>query len=82
MYICRIPQKPAVPSFAFSFEVQAMRKSSLADFERRPNFASIPDYATFFEFAAQQDILQVFDSFRMGDLFQASVSLVSGVSCI
>merc|ERR1719443_2157152 len=33
-------------------EAQAMRKSSLADFERRPNFASIPDYATFFEFDA------------------------------
>ena len=24
----------------------------MADFERRPNFASIPDYATFFEFDA------------------------------
>merc|ERR1719379_1143976 len=33
-------------------EAQAMRKASLADFERRPNFATIPDYATFFEFDA------------------------------
>jgi tetratricopeptide (TPR) repeat protein len=33
-------------------EAQAMRKASLADFERRPNFAMIPDYATFFEFDA------------------------------
>merc|ERR1719333_1551637 len=33
-------------------EAQVMRKASLADFERRPNFATIPDYATFFEFDA------------------------------
>merc|ERR1719324_948273 len=33
-------------------EAQAMRKASLADFERRPNFSTIPDYATFFEFDA------------------------------
>merc|ERR1719231_1245490 len=33
-------------------EAQVMRKASLADFERRPNFAMIPDYATFFEFDA------------------------------
>jgi len=33
-------------------EAQAMRKASLADFARRPNFEMIPDYATFFEFDA------------------------------
>merc|ERR1719231_1092503 len=33
-------------------EAQELRKASLADFERRPNFAMIPDYATFFEFDA------------------------------
>merc|ERR1719224_375739 len=33
-------------------EAQAMREASLANFERRPNFATIPDYATFFEFDA------------------------------
>merc|ERR1719463_514486 len=33
-------------------EAQAMRKASLDNFERRPNFATIPDYATFFEFDA------------------------------